>query len=103
MAWSIGPFSVRRGSTVEIGFFWDGDPGVQAIQVFPRRNIAGGGGIAVLESADLELSGLRIENQAGLGEGGRDRIVYRVSVTHRGATVFALADPAEFDIRGGRI
>lgn len=106
MAWEIGPFSVRLGASVQIAFWWDRDPGVQAIQVLPRWSESGD--VVVGATANLELTSLSIENQPMFGRGpSGDRIVYFVTVTHLGATgggdVTLTADPTEFLIRGGKV
>ena len=107
MAWQVGPFTVGSGRAVRIAFWWDSDPGVQAIQVLPTWGT--GGGTRLSTAANLELTNLSIENQPANGRGGGpsgDRIVYFITVTHLGVTSGAHSfesDPAEFFIRGGEV
>jgi hypothetical protein len=100
MAWQIGPFAVRTGTSVTIGFWWDEDPGVQAIQVLPIVTSIGGGFLEL--SGELELTSLSIENEPRPRAAGR-RITYRVVVTHHRHRYWLPADPVEFVIRGAEV
>lgn len=109
MAWQIGPYSVRQGSSMRIAFWWDDDPGVQAIQALPFDDgSAGGGGITIASTSGVEITELRIENEPGRGNIGRfnTRITYFVRVAAPrpfNNSSFEQADPVTFHVRGAKV
>jgi len=108
MAWQIGPYSVRRGSSLRLAFWWDEDPGVQAIQAFPFDDGSGGGVIRAARTSAVEITELRIENEPGRGNipPHNTRITYFLRVAAPppiNNSSFFTADPVTFFIRGGKV
>ncbi len=109
MAWQLGPYSVRRGSSILIAFWWDNDPGVQVIQALPFDDGSfGGGGIIVNTTSAVEIVEQRIENEPGRGNIPRfnTQITYFVRVAAPppyNNSSGAHADPVTFHLRGAKV
>jgi hypothetical protein len=109
MAWRIGPYSVRQGSSIRIAFWWDEDPGVQAIQALPFDDGSiSGGGIRILSTSAVTITEQRVENEPGRGRMGpyNTRLTYFVTVAAPrpfNNSSIARADPVTFYIRGGKV
>lgn len=109
MAWQIGPYSVRQGSSIRVAFWWDDDPGVQAVQALPFDDGSiGGGGTIVNSTSAVEITELRIENEPGRGNirPYNTQITYFVTVAAPrpfNNSSFLQADPVTFYIRGGKV
>lgn len=104
MAWELGPFSVRQGTSIRIAFWWDNDPGVQALQVYP----VGDPDSIVGTTSAVEITHVRVENEPGRGRirPHNTQLTYFVTVATprplNNSSIF-IADPVVFMLRGGQV